>query len=144
MGGGWGFISEVVATFNLMGGSFNLSKCNHQGWLNNPSSPKFGLCAACWAQFLSLQIVVNVSHPFSFLNISLGTAGGKPHCKILSLSLDLSSKFCFSRLLSLYSLLSLFFLFTFFLLVGLLLQFGALNSVQGVRCRAAVSNDKST
>ena len=49
---------------------------HHQGCLNNPIFSNLGLCPACslWTTF--------VSHPFSFLNSSLGLAGGKHYQKI--------------------------------------------------------------
>ena len=55
---------------------------------------EFGLCAACWANFVCHHelLPTSMSHCFSFLNSSLGVVGGK-HCqKMLSLSLNLFSK----------------------------------------------------
>ena len=42
----------VVATFNHVGGYFNIFMCNHQGCLNNPILFNWGLCAACWVHFI--------------------------------------------------------------------------------------------
>ena len=41
---------------------------------------KTTLCAACWAHFVCNNQLwaTSVNHPFSFLNIYLGLAGGKP------------------------------------------------------------------
>ena len=46
---------------------------------------EFGLCAACWACFMCHHELwpTSVSHPFSFLNSSLGLAGGKHYQKII-------------------------------------------------------------
>ena len=44
-----------------------------------PFFSNLGLCAACWACFMSHHKLwpISVSHPYSFLNSSLGVAGGK-------------------------------------------------------------------
>ena len=52
--------------------------------LNNPIFFNLGLCAACWAHFMCHHKLwpKSASHTFSFLNNSLGLAGGKYHQKI--------------------------------------------------------------
>ena len=80
---GWvGGFSKVVAIFNHVGGSFNLS-WPHRVCLNNPIFSTLGLCAACWAHFMCHHGLwpTSVSHPFSFLNSSLGLTGGKYYQK---------------------------------------------------------------
>ena len=56
----------------------------HRGCLNNPIFLNLGLCAACWAHFMCHQELwpTSVSHPFPFLNSSLGLAGRKHYQKI--------------------------------------------------------------
>ena len=56
----------------------------HRGCLNNPIFSNLGLCAACWAHFMCHHELwpTSVSHPFSFLNSSLGLAGEKHYQKI--------------------------------------------------------------
>ena len=81
---GWRSISWVVATFNHVGGSFNLSMtATGDVWIS-PSFFNLGLCAAWWAHFMCHQELwpTSVSHPFSFLNSSLGLAGEKHYQKI--------------------------------------------------------------
>mgnify|MGYP001291606345 CR=1 FL=1 len=69
--------------------------------------------------------LTSVRHPFSFLNSSLGLAGGK-HCqKILSLSFDLSSKILLFQVAFLI-FCAILIISPYFLLLGLLLQFVAL------------------
>ena len=57
---------------------------HHRGGLNNPIFSNLGLCATCWAHFMCHHELwpTSVSHPFSFLNSSLGLAGGKHYQKI--------------------------------------------------------------
>ena len=57
---------------------------NHWGCLNNPIFSNSGLCAACWAHFMCHHELwpTSVSHLFSYLNSSLGFAGGKDYQKI--------------------------------------------------------------
>ena len=73
VGGGWG----------LFQGGGHLQPCgrvlysiygHHRGCLNNP----------CWARFMCHHELwpTSVSHPFSFLNSSLGLTGGKHYQKI--------------------------------------------------------------
>ena len=119
--GGGGF-SKVVVTFSHVGGSFNLL------WAL-PGLSNLGLCAACWAHFICHHELwpTSPSHPFSFLNSSLGLAGGKHYQKmtIPSVSLDLF----FKILLFQVTFLIFFFIAIFppyFLLVGSLLQYVAL------------------
>ena len=64
VGGGWGLSKASVATFNHMGGSFNLLKdmYHYQGCLNNPIFSNLGLCAASLGTFhVSSRIVANIS-----------------------------------------------------------------------------------
>ena len=88
VGGGWGF-SKVVATFNRVGGFFNLCCGLHHVWiilcLNNPIFSSVGLCTACWAYFECHQELwpTSVSHPFSSVNSSIGLSGGKHYQKII-------------------------------------------------------------
>ena len=122
--------SKVVATFNHVGGSFNLFMATTRGYLN-PSFWILGLCAACWARFMCHHELwpTSVSHPFS-LNSYLGFAAGNTTRKLLTISLDL-----FFKILPVAFLI--FFAFTiwypYFLLVGLLLQ-----SVPLFHCREPV------
>ena len=57
----------------------------HRGCLNNPIFSNLGLCAVCWAHFMCHHELwpTSVSHPFSFLNSSLGFAGEKHYQKII-------------------------------------------------------------
>ena len=57
---------------------------HHRVCLNNPIFSTVGLCAACWAHFMCHHELwpTSVSHPFSFLNGSLGLTGGKYYQKI--------------------------------------------------------------
>ena len=57
---------------------------HHRGCLNNPIFSNLGLCAACWAHFVCHHELwlTSASHPFTFLNSSLGLAGGKRYQKI--------------------------------------------------------------
>ena len=105
-GGGWGGglglgFSKVVVTFSHVGGSFNLL------WAL-PGLSNLGLCAACWAHFICHHDMwpTSPSHPFSFLNSSLGLAGGK-HYQKMTIPISIFR-------LSLYSFLLLSFLLTFF------------------------------
>ena len=81
---GWRSISLVVATFNHVGGSFLSVHGCHRRFLNNPIFSNFGLCLACWAHFMCHHELwpTSVSHPFPFLNSSLGLAGEKHYQKI--------------------------------------------------------------
>ena len=56
---------------------------HHRGCLNNPIFPNLGLWAACWAHFMCHQELwpTIASHPFYFVNSSLGLAGGKHYQK---------------------------------------------------------------
>ena len=129
-----------MATFNHVVGSFIYGY--HQGvLLNNPIFSNLGLCAACFMCHHELW-PTSVSHPFS-LNSSIGLLGGKHYQKITIAYLwTYSSKFCYSRLLSLYSFLSLSFLLTFFWLVCYCSLWVFRTIVNW--CRVAISNDKST
>ena len=86
---GVGGFSNLVTTFNHVGGSFNLFVATTGDVRLIPTFSNFGLYAACWANFMCHHELwpTPVSHPFS------------------------------SRLLSLYSFLSLCSLLTFFWLV---------------------------
>ena len=82
LGWGWNLLfSKMVDTFNHVGKPFILFKWRHQGCLNNLIFSKMGLCAAYWACFMchhGLGLwLTSARHPFSFLNSSLGLAGGK-------------------------------------------------------------------
>ena len=44
--------SEVLTTFNHAGRSFDLCKCQYQGYPNNHVFSNFLLWAACWAHFM--------------------------------------------------------------------------------------------
>ena len=81
---GWRSISWEVATFNHVGGSFNLSMAATGDVWNNLIFSNLGLCAACWAHFMCHHELwpTSVSHPFSFLNSCLGLAGEKLYQKI--------------------------------------------------------------
>ena len=82
---GWRSISWVVATFNHVGRSFNLSMAATGD--NKIIIPSFGI----WGYVLHVEhiscVITNCgqlqwSHPFSFLNSSLGLAGEKHYQKI--------------------------------------------------------------
>ena len=81
---GVGGFSKVVATFNHVGGSFNLFMATTGDVWIIPSFSNLVLCAVCWAHFMCHHKLwpTSVSHPFSFLNSSLGLAGGKHYQKI--------------------------------------------------------------
>ena len=119
---GWRFISWLAATSNHLGGSFNLLMAA-TGCLNNPIFSNLGLWAACWAHFMCYHKLwpTSVSHPFSFLNSSLGLTGENITRKLLSLSLDL-----FFKILLLQVAFLIFFSTTifspYFLQVGLLFK----------------------
>ena len=81
---GWRSISWVVPTFNHVGGSFNLSMAaTGDVWI----IPSFRI----WGYVLHVEHIschhelwpTSVSHPFSFLNSSLGFAGEKHFQKII-------------------------------------------------------------
>ena len=78
VGRGWG-VSKVVATFNHVGGSFNLFMATTWDVRIIQSFSNLGLCAACWARFICHHELwpAAVSHPFSSLNSSLGFAWEK-------------------------------------------------------------------
>ena len=81
---GVGVFSKVVATFNHVGGSFNLFMATTGDvWIITFFS-YLGLCAACCAHFICHHELwpTSVSHPFSSLNSPLGFAGGKHYRKI--------------------------------------------------------------
>ena len=42
---------NMLATSNHVGGTFDIFKCRHQGYMNNPIFSNLGLCAACWVHF---------------------------------------------------------------------------------------------
>ena len=69
---GWRSLAWLVATFNRVGGSFNLLMSRHWGCLNKPIFSNLGLWVACWAYFMCHPELwpTSVSHPFSFLNSS--------------------------------------------------------------------------
>ena len=58
---------------------------HHRGCLNNPIFSNLWLCAACWARFVCHHELwpTSASHPFSFLNSSLGFAGRKHYQKTI-------------------------------------------------------------
>ena len=78
-GGGGGGFSKVVATFNHVGGSFNLSMATSGAVWIIP-----GLCVVCWAHFMCHHELwpTSVRHPFYFLNSSWCLTGGKHYQKI--------------------------------------------------------------
>ena len=82
---GIGGFSKVVATFNHVWvlNSF-VTASIWDVWII-PYFFNLGLCAACWAHFMCHHELwpTSVSHPSSFLNISLGLAGGKHYQKIV-------------------------------------------------------------
>ena len=57
---------------------------HHRGCLNNPIFSNLGLCIAYWACFICHHELWPTweSHPFSYLNSSVGFAGGKHYQKI--------------------------------------------------------------
>ena len=71
----WRSISWVVATFNLAGGSFDLSMAATGDVWIIPSFRIFMCHHELWP--------TSVSHPFSFLNSSLGLAREKHYQKII-------------------------------------------------------------
>ena len=99
---GAGGFSNVMATLNHVGGSFNLFMA---------TTLNLGFCAVCWAHFVFHYKLwpTSVSHPSSVLNSSLGLAGRNHYQKTTILVFRVVlQKFCYSRLLSLYSFLSLY------------------------------------
>ena len=133
---GFGDFSKVVATFSHMDGSLTYYG-RHRWCLNNPIFFNVGLCAACWVHFMCHHELwpTSVSHPFSYLNSSLGLGGRKHYQKITILIFWLS--------IAIFS--------PYFLHVGLLLQLVAFQSGNWLSlpaisnwCRVAVSNDEST
>ena len=81
---GVGGFSKVVATFNHVGGSFNLLlPPPGDVWIIPSEFSNLRLCTACWARFMCHHELwpTSVSHPFS-LNSSCGFAGGKHYQKI--------------------------------------------------------------
>ena len=72
--------SKVVATFNHVGGSFNLFMATTGDVWIIPSFSNLELCAARCMCHHELW-PTSVSHPFSSLNSSLGFAGGKHYQK---------------------------------------------------------------
>ena len=99
----------------------------HWGCLNNPIFWNLGSCAACWAQFMYHHKYwpTSVSHPFSFLNSSLGLTGGKITWKLLFISLGLFFKISHFQA-RFFILVSIAIFYPDFILVGLLLQYVAL------------------
>ena len=90
---------------------------HHRGCLNNPIFLNLGLCSAHWAHFMCHHELwpTSVSHPSSFLNSSLGLAGGNKYQKFtIPVFKVVLQKFCYSRLFSflLFSYLSLYSLLT--------------------------------
>ena len=82
------------------------------GCLNDHIFFNLGLCAACWTYFMCHHEMwpKSVSHPFSFLNSSLGLVGRKHYQKItIPVFRIVLQNFCYSRVLSLYSFPSLSF-----------------------------------
>ena len=130
LGFGWvgvGGFSKVVATFNHVGGSFNLFYGRHRGCVNNPIVSNLGLCAACWAHFTCHHELwpTSVSHSFSFLNSSLGLAGGKHYQKItIPVFRRFFKFFLFQVTFLIFFCIAIF--SHYYLLVGLLLQYVAL------------------
>ena len=59
---------------------------HHRVCLNNSIFSTLGLCVACWVHSMCHHELwqTSVIHPFSFLNSSLGLAGGKHYHKITS------------------------------------------------------------
>ena len=126
-----GSISEVVVTFNQVGGSFNVFKCYHQVCMNNYIFTNSSLCAACWAHPMC---VTNCGQhhwvtPFIF-SIVLYTLlkesiTRKYSIHILEILL-VSLRFCLWGLRGCfpYTWLFLSFLITFFLVRLLLWYFG--------------------
>ena len=57
---------------------------NKSGFAPNYTFLNLGLCAACWAYSMCHHELwpISVSHPYSFLNSSLGLAGAKHYHKI--------------------------------------------------------------
>ena len=77
-------LCKMVATFNHVGGSFNIIMGTTGDVWIIPSFRNFGLCTACWARFMCHHELwaTSVSHTFSFRNSSLGLAEGKHDHKI--------------------------------------------------------------
>ena len=144
-GWGWGFISQIVVTFNHVDGFPNLCKCHHQVCLNNRIfCSNSGLCSLCYAHFMCYLEFwpTSVSHPFFFIN-------GCFVRKLQELSLDMFFKMLLFQVTFFAFCALLLFLRTFFWLVGWLLQYVALSQ-PGISdrfiinwWRAAVSHDKS-
>ena len=124
---GVGCSSKVVATFNHVGGSFNLFDGLYRGCQNNPICSNLGLCAVCWAHFMYHHELwpTSVGHPFSFLNSSWGLTGRKHYQKItITISRFDLQNFTISGYfphILFYTCLS-----PYFLLVGLLFEYVAL------------------
>ena len=145
---GVGGFSKVVATFNHVGGFFNLFMATTGDvWL----TPSFRI--VLHVEHISCVITNCGQHQWvtpSPLSIVLQALLEENTTRELSLSLDFLSKLCYSRWLSLYSFLSLSFLLTFFRLVcycSMWLYFSQ-ETIEVFRiivnwCRVAVSNDKS-
>ena len=59
---------------------------NKSGFVPNYTFLNLGLCAACWARSMCHHELwpISVSHPYSFLNSSLGLAGAK-HYHIITI-----------------------------------------------------------
>ena len=75
---------------------------HHWRCLNNPVFLNLGLYAVCWAHFMCHDELWPTWHPFSFLNNSLGFAGGKHYQKI-TIPIFRPVLQNFSRLLSFYT-----------------------------------------
>ena len=88
---------------------------NKSGFVPNYTFLNLGWYAACRARSMCHHESwpISVSHPYSFLNSSLGLAGAKHYHKITIPILRLFFNCC-SRLIWLYSALSLLFLLTLF------------------------------
>ena len=92
---------------NLYQAQIHLEHFHHQGCRNNPIFSNLVLCAACWAHFICHHELwqTSVSHPFCFLNNSLGLMNENITREYKYLSLwSCFPNFCFSRLLSVYVL----------------------------------------
>ena len=100
--------------------------CQHQEYMNNPIIFEYGVMCCMLSSFhVSSRIAANISESSlpSFLNRSLGLAGGHYQTIYYSYLGTCLLKFCFYRLLPLYSVLYLSFFLAFF---WLLLQYVAL------------------
>ena len=118
VGGGWGLF-QGGGHLQPCGRVFYSIYGHHRGCLNNP----------CWARFMCHHELwpTSVSHPFSFLNSSLGLAGGKHYQKIT---------IPIFRLVLQNFLLIFFSIAIFspcFLQVGLLLQYGTVSARELVK-----------